>query len=264
MKYLDIDYIKGNLRTRQFGRELFYFEESGSTSDQLLSLLSKDGLSQGALVLAEQQTAGKGRQGNSWYSPPATGLYFSLLLRPNLPSVKLSGLTLAFGALLAESIEKIVGVPLYVKWPNDLYCHNKKIGGILTEMQSQSGLINTVVVGIGLNVNNEVIPSELQEKASSLYLETRQTIFREDLLIGILADLERDYETFIARGFEVFAERLNSRFYLKNRRVSVEDGLGIPLTGVVTGFDLDGGLMLINDRGQAIKCTAGTVLEIGQ
>ncbi|OGF17498.1 MAG: biotin--[acetyl-CoA-carboxylase] ligase, partial [Candidatus Edwardsbacteria bacterium RIFOXYD12_FULL_50_11] len=165
MKNLDIKYIQKNLRTLEFGRKLFYFDRLDSTSSHLAEL-SKGLAGQGTVVIAEQQTAGRGRQGNSWYSPPGPGLYFSLLLKPKLPSIKLSGLTLALGCSAAEAIEKVVKNPIAVKWPNDLYCNSRKVGGILTEMQSHGGLIDNAVVGIGLNVNNQSVPPELSDIAS--------------------------------------------------------------------------------------------------
>lgn len=261
MKKLDIKYIHKNLKTREFGRKLFYFEQLDSTSSHLAEL-SKGSARQGTIVIAEQQTAGRGRQGNIWYSPPGPGLYFSLLLRPGLPSVKLSGLTLALGCSAAEAIEKIVKNPVTVKWPNDLYCNNRKVGGMLTEMQSHGGLIDNAVIGIGLNVNNESVPLELCETATSLLLETGKACSREDLLIGLLTRLEEDYRTFREQGLKAFAERLAGRFFLKNKWVSVQDGLGVQMNGVATGFDADGGLLLVNDAGQTVKCSAGTVMEI--
>jgi len=261
MKYLDIDHIKDNLRTQEFGQKLFYFESLPSTSSQL-SEFSQNRGSPGTVMIAEQQTAGRGRQGNAWYSPPGLGLYFSLLLKPALPSIKLSGLTLALGTSAAEAVEKTAGTPVAVKWPNDLYCNGRKVGGILTEMQSQGGLIDRVIVGIGLNVNNDFIPLELCETASSLLLESGQACSREDLLLGILTRMEDDYRTFIEQGFKAFAERLSARFFLGNKWVTVQDGRGERLKGVVTGFDLDGGLLLINDQGQTVKCSSGTVTEM--
>jgi len=261
MENLDIKYIQKNLKTREFGRKLFYFEQLDSTSSHLAEL-SKGSAGPGTIVIAEQQTAGRGRQGNSWYSPPGPGLYFSLLLKPELPSIKLSGLTLTLGCSAAEAIEKIVQNPVTVKWPNDLYCNNRKVGGMLTEMQSHGGLINNAVIGIGLNVNNESVPPELCDTASSLLLETGKTCSREDLLIGLLTRLEEDYRTFREQGLKAFAERLAGRFFLKGKWASVQDGLGIQMRGVVIGFDSDGGLLLANDQGRTVKCNSGTVTEM--
>ncbi|HAD81140.1 MAG: biotin--[acetyl-CoA-carboxylase] ligase [Candidatus Edwardsbacteria bacterium RifOxyA12_full_54_48] len=261
MKNLDIKYIQKNLRTLEFGRKLFYFDRLDSTSSHLAEL-SKGLAGQGTVVIAEQQTAGRGRQGNSWYSPPGPGLYFSLLLKPKLPSIKLSGLTLALGCSAAEAIEKVVKNPIAVKWPNDLYCNSRKVGGILTEMQSHGGLIDNAVVGIGLNVNNQSVPPELSDIASSLLLETGKTCSREDLLIGLLTRLEDDYRAFAKQGLPAFADRLSGRFFLKGKRASVQDGLNLQLKGVVIGFDSDGGLLLADDRGRTVKCSSGTVMEM--
>ncbi len=262
MKPLDIEYIKKNLRTREFGRELLYFEQLDSTSSHLAELSRGSAARQGIVVVAEQQTAGRGRQGNSWYSPPGPGLYLSLLLKPALPSIKLSGMTLALGCSAAEAIEGIAKAPMAVKWPNDLYCNNRKVGGMLTEMQSHGGLIDNAVIGIGLNVNNELVPLDLCDTASSLRLETGKVCSREDLLMGLLYGLETDYRIFREQGLKAFTERLSARFFLKGKRASVQDGLGIRLRGVVSGFDSDGGLLLADDQGRTVKCSSGTVMEM--
>lgn len=261
MKYLDIDYIKENLRTQEFGQKLFYFDRLGSTNTQILDL-AKGSARQGTIVIAEQQTAGRGRQGNIWYSPPRLGLYFSILLKPGLPSLKLSGLTLALGVSVAETIEKMAKTQVGVKWPNDLFCNSRKIGGILTELQAAGGLINTAIAGIGLNVNNDLIPLELCETASSILLESGKANSREDLLVSILNGLESDYQLFLRQGLKAFSGRLAARFYLDKKWVAIQDGVGVKVNGVVTGVDADGSLLLINQAGQTVKCSAGTVTEM--
>lgn len=263
MKYLDIDYIKDNLRTREFGQKIFYFERLDSTS-RYLSDFMQNNERQGTVAIAEQQTAGRGRQGNVWYSPPGLGLYFSVLLRPQLSSIKLSGLTLALGTSAAEAAQKVSGAPVEVKWPNDLYCNGRKVGGILTEMQSKDGTVSGAIVGIGINVNNEMIPLELCETASSLYLESGRACAREDLLTALLSQMETDYGSFREHGFKTFSERLSERFFLKNKWVSVRDEAGRTVKGVATGFDAEGGLLLITEDGGSAKCSSGTVLEISR
>jgi BirA family biotin operon repressor/biotin-[acetyl-CoA-carboxylase] ligase len=263
MKYLDIDYIKENLRTREFGQKIFYFEKLDSTSSRLSDYMQNNER-QGTVIIAEQQTAGRGRQGNVWYSPPNLGLYFSILLRPEQAPIRLNGLTLALGTSAAEAIERTSGAAIEVKWPNDMFSNGRKVGGILTEMHFKDGTVFGAIVGMGINVNNEMIPLELCETASSLYLESGKACVREDLLVAVLSQMEADYESFLEQGFKPFSERLTPRFFLKNKWISVKDDRGELVEGVVTGFDAEGGLLLIKEDGGSAKCSTGTVMEISR
>ena len=263
MQILEIDYIKENLKTTGFGQKLYYFERSGSTSDQLKELASGNA-PEGTVIVAEEQKAGRGRSGNSWYSPPGVGLYFSLLLRPKTNPIKLQGLTLALGCAAAETLEKAAGVPVEIKWPNDLYCKGRKLGGILSESGLRSGSVETVVIGIGLNLNNQMLPLELCETATSLELESGKHIFREDLLIALLTNLEKDYQRFLEQGFSAFIEELRPKFFLNQKWVLVSGDDGKFQKGVVTGFDTQGALLLLDADGKNICCSSGTVAEIGQ
>lgn len=262
MKFLQIDYIRENLHTATIGRKLTYFERLDSTSARLKAM-ADDGAAEGSVVIAEQQTAGHGRQGSSWYSPPGTGLYFSVLLRPQLPLIKLSGLTLALGYAAATAIEAAAGVAISVKWPNDLYCNGRKCGGILTEIAAAKSEVAYAAVGIGVNVNNDFLPLELCESATSLALESGSSVFREGLLVGLLAAVERDYQEFVRGGLETFLEPLQARSYLAGKRVAVAGDDGAVRSGVVTGYDGQGALLLINEKGETMRVTSGSVLEAG-
>lgn len=262
MQILEIDYIKENLKTAAFGQKLYYFEKLGSTSDQLKELAAGN-VPDGTVVIAEEQKAGRGRSGNSWYSPPGVGLYFSLLLRPKANPIKMQGLTLALGCSAAKALETASGMTVEIKWPNDLYCRGRKLGGILSESGLMSGLVDTVVIGMGLNLNNQMLPLELCETATSLELESGKHIFREDLLIALLTGLENDYQRFLEQGFSAFTGELKSRFFLSQKWVLVSGEDGQFHKGVVTGFDAQGALLLLDAEGQTICCSSGTVAEIG-
>ncbi|MBI4727504.1 biotin--[acetyl-CoA-carboxylase] ligase [candidate division TA06 bacterium] len=263
MQLLLIDYIKENLKTAGFGQNLYYFEKLGSTSDQLKEL-AESNAPEGTIVIAEEQKTGRGRSGNLWYSPPGAGLYFSLLLRPCASSIKLQGLTLALGCSAARTLEGAAGMPVEIKWPNDIYCKGRKLGGILTESKLRASLVDTVVVGMGLNLNNQMLPLELCETATSLELESGKHIFREGLLTDLLTNLERDYLRFKEHGFSTFAEELRPRFFLNQKWVMVSSDDGQYQKGVVTGFDAQGALLLLDGEGRNRCCSSGTVAEIGQ
>ncbi|MCU0605846.1 MAG: biotin--[acetyl-CoA-carboxylase] ligase [Candidatus Edwardsbacteria bacterium] len=262
MRYLQIDYVRENLHTAIIGRKLTYFERLDSTSARLKAMAA-DGAAEGSVVIAEQQTAGHGRQGSSWYSPPGTGLYCSLLLRPQLPLIRLSGLTLALGHAAATAIEAAAGVAVAVKWPNDLFCNGRKCGGILTEISAAKSDVAYAAVGIGINVNNDFLPLELCESATSLALESGSSVFREGLLVGLLAAIERDYLEFARGGLESLLAPLQARSYLAGKRVTVAGDDGASSSGVVTGYDGQGALLLINEKGETMRVTSGSVLEAG-
>lgn len=260
MQRLNIDYIRENLRTLSLGQSLYYFEKVSSTNDKLAEL-ARGGAAEGTAILAETQTSGRGRSGNAWYSPPGFGIYLSVLFRPELPAIRLSGITLAWGLSCARAIGQCTPATVMIKWPNDLYLHGRKIGGLLTEhFAEEEGQF--LVLGIGLNVNNELIPLELCDTASSIYLETGCGLYREDLILKILENLEADYRRFVASGLDELREELEPRFYLTKRWVSVEIAKGESVRGVATGFDLQGALLVIDGQGQTVRCQSGTVTEI--
>lgn len=253
---LDIDRVKENLRTESFGQSLFYFEKLGSTNDKLAEL-ARGGAPEGTAILAEAQTAGRGRDRSPWYSPPGLGLYLSVLLRPSLPAIRLSGLTLVIGLSAARAVEQCSAAKIKIKWPNDLYCQGRKIGGILTE---NSG--DFIAAGVGINVNNELIPLELCDTASSIFLETGAGVYREDLLVRLLENLEEDFRLFTAEGLDPFRAQLEERSHLAGRWVVVEPPSGAPMRGVATGIDSQGALLIIDAAGQTFRIQSGTVTEI--
>ena len=257
---LDIEAVKKTLAAHGFGANLHYSGVLASTSDRLIGLAG-EGHPQGTVVIAEHQTAGRGRQGRSWHSPAGLGLYLSLLLRPGLPAGRLSGLTLALGVSAAETAERISGIPVEVKWPNDLYCRGRKTGGILTELHTIGWLVQTVVVGLGLNVNNRDLPPELSPSATSLSLESGKHLSREQLLAEMLGAWEQDYGIFLERGLSAFAQRLEDKLMLKGREVQVECG-DQTFCGLLAGCDQEGGLLLTDRQGGLVKCLSGTLREV--
>ncbi len=256
MPRLDIDRVRDNLRTEAFGQSLFYFEKLSSTNDKLAEL-ARGGNPEGTAIVAETQTAGRGRQGNTWYSPPGLGLYLSVLLRPSLPALRLSGITLALGLAAARAIEQCTPAKIQIKWPNDLYCQGRKVGGLLVESHD-----DFLIAGIGVNANNELIPLELCDIASSLYLETGAGVCREDLLVKLLENLESHYREFLRDGLEPFRSEMEKRFYLSQRWVSVEVAPGQEVRGVATGCDAQGSLLVLDADGQTQRIISGTVTEI--
>src|SRR5437763_10675506 len=176
------DMLKQRLKGSLFGKRIFHFFRTDSTNRVALEL-GHAGEAEGAVVLAEEQTAGRGRAGRAWDSQRAAGIYVTLLLRPKLAPVQAPLLTMMAGLSAHAAVEELTGLPVDLKWPNDLMIRGKKTGGILTEMHAEPGMVRFVVVGIGLNVNQERFPGELAGLATSLRQETGKTHSRMELLV---------------------------------------------------------------------------------
>jgi len=159
------------LNTHDVGREVHWFEEIASTNDRAKELADDDA-EHGEVVVAETQTAGRGRRGRAWASPARRNLYFSVVLRPDLPPVRAPELTLVASLAICDALRQ-AGVDAGIKWPNDLLASGKKIAGILTELAAEPDRVDWVVLGVGVNVNSrrEDFPDELRDTATSILLE---------------------------------------------------------------------------------------------
>ena len=168
---LSPDVLKRQLKGTLFGKHMYHFFKTDSTNRVALEL-GHAGEPEGTVIVAEEQTAGRGRAGHSWHSERAAGIYVTLLLRPKLAPVQAPVLTMMAGLSAHAAVEALTALAVDLKWPNDLMIRGKKAGGILTEMHADPGQVRFVVVGIGLNVNQERFPSELTNIATSLRQET--------------------------------------------------------------------------------------------
>jgi BirA family biotin operon repressor/biotin-[acetyl-CoA-carboxylase] ligase len=192
--------ILHRLGSRRFRGPVYYLEITASTND-LAKTLGAEGAPEGTLVVAEAQTAGRGRLGRNWLSPPGVGLYVSLLLRPPLPCRDLPPLTLTAAVAVVRALTRITGVTPGIKWPNDLLLSGKKIGGILTELKTD-GDRPYVVVGLGLNVNTREFPPELEGRATSLARELKRPLPRVPLLKAWLEEFDNLYHEFLDQKVE--------------------------------------------------------------
>jgi BirA family biotin operon repressor/biotin-[acetyl-CoA-carboxylase] ligase len=193
---MDQPELKSILTTEWAGQEYFYFDSIDSTNTKAKEL-AEQGYPHGTLVAADQQLAGKGRRGRNWESPSGSGLFMTLLLKPDINPGNASMLTLVAALATAKAISEITGVHAGIKWPNDIVINGKKVCGILTEMSAQFDYINHIVIGIGINVHNETFPEELKETASSLLLECGRRFHRASIMEKILAHFEACYAIFL-------------------------------------------------------------------
>ena len=241
------------------GWPIHYFEKLDSTNLKA-SQLAREGAPEGTCVIAESQDSGRGRFNREWFSPPGKNIYLSIIFRPNVPPLRIQGLTLVAAVAVAEAIESRTALVPQIKWPNDLLIDGKKIAGILTEMTADQDRIHSVVLGVGLNVNIEggEFPPELSELATSLSEKKGERCSRVALVAALLIRLEIRYRTFLEDGLAPVLPHWNRRSFVSNRTVRVVDG-GTIITGKVIGLDEDGALKLSNSKGETIRVIAGDV-----
>lgn len=191
------------LTTRWMGRSLQVYDVTDSTNVRAKQQ-AEEGAPEGHLVMADMQSAGRGSRGRSWDSPRGTGIFMSLVLRPQLIPQQAAMVTLTAAYSIVSVLREDYGVAAGIKWPNDVVLNRKKLVGILTEMSAEPDLIHYIVTGIGINVNMKEFPEELSDKATSLWMETGKIYSRAELAARILNRLEPVYETYVRTGNPCF------------------------------------------------------------
>ena len=191
--------LRQRLRGSLFGKRIYHFFKTDSTNRVALEL-GHAGEPEGAVVIAEEQTAGRGRAGHSWHSERAAGIYATILLRPRLAPVQAPLLDHDGGTVGARGGPGATGLSVDLKWPNDLLISGKKLGGILTEMHAEPSQVRFVIVGIGINVNQEKFPAELAGASTSLRMETGKVQSRLEVLVQFLRQFESDYKELLSEG----------------------------------------------------------------
>lgn len=194
--------IRLGLQTKRLGRVIHY-EESVQSTQRIAHVLAGDGASEGTLVIADEQTAGRGRLMREWHSSKGTGIWMSLILKPLLPPQKAPQFTLITAVAVVQAIEEVTDLHPQIKWPNDILIDGKKVTGILTELQAESDKINSIIIGIGMNVNHlkEHFPDELQKIATSLAIEQGEPLSRSEIVQKVLERIEALYSMYMKEGF---------------------------------------------------------------
>lgn len=267
--------IRARLETRRIGTKILVLDVTRSTNSDAMAL-GREGAADGTVVLAEQQTAGRGRLGRAWESSRGVNLYMSILLRPAIAPWKAPQLSLLAGLAAAEAVRE-EGVDARIKWPNDVVVvaprdgagHRgaaadssplRKLAGILTEIEAEADRVAFVVVGIGVNVNSEAahFSSELHGKATSVRMERGATVDRTALAARLLARFEDCYDAWSAGGLAALAPRWRELSVLDGRRVDVA-APGESFSGRCAGIDDDGALLLDAADGTRRRVLAGDV-----
>jgi BirA family biotin operon repressor/biotin-[acetyl-CoA-carboxylase] ligase len=253
--------VRPELGENQIGHRIVHYFRTGSTNDVALSLAAK-GEAHGTVILAEEQTAGRGRFGRSWYSEKSSGIYASIILRPPLTPAAAPVLTLMAGVATQRAVSTVTGLPVDIRWPNDLQLNGKKVCGILTEMSAELDRLHAVVLGIGLNVNHREMPSELREIATSLRMEGRKPYSRAQILVALLKELERKYRLLLDEGSVAIARAwAAASTYAQGKRIRVVSGAG-EFLATTAGLEPSGVLRVRCDDGREELLVSGEIVEV--
>ncbi|MCL2669167.1 MAG: biotin--[acetyl-CoA-carboxylase] ligase, partial [Syntrophaceae bacterium] len=241
--------LEAGLEGRKIGSRLHFLEEVDSTN-RLALTLARSGAPEGTVVLADRQTAGRGRLKRPWQSPPGCNIYASLLLRPPISPSLAPGLSLMTGVAVAEAVRRYCPSGVGLKWPNDVRIGGHKVCGILAETLLKGKSLKAVVIGIGLNVNidRNAFDPELRGLATSLGTETGKRLVREEVAVTLFASLDYWYERFLKEGFPPVREAWLSLSELEGQKIRILFQ-GEEREGRVAGIDQDGALLICDDQG---------------
>lgn len=240
------------------GKNIYYYPKTDSTNIRIKQLAEK-GEVHGTLAVADLQEAGKGRRGRGWFSPPGTGIWMSLLLRPEFEPECASMLTLVAAMAVAAAVRNAAGLDAGIKWPNDIVVNRKKVCGILTEMSVEADYINYVVCGIGINVNHTEFPKDISSTATSLAIEKGAALNRVKIIADVCRSFEKYYALFLeTKDMDRLMNEYNAILVNRNSEVRVLDPKG-EWCGKALGIDSRGELMVEKKDGSIAKVYSGEV-----
>ncbi len=255
-------YSKSEIESRRvdakFGHFVKYYDEVDSTNTTA-KRYAEDGATEGTLIVSDVQRSGKGRRGKVWKSPKDAGIWMSLILKPHMATYKASMITLIAGMAVSKAIEEVTGLKNEIKWPNDIVANGKKICGILTEMNAEIDQINYIIVGIGINVNTKEFPEELQDRATSIEIETGKEQNRLLILDRVLDEFEKYYDIFMkTKDMSILMKEYNDRLINIDRKVRIfQDEESYE--AISKGIDENGELMVECEDGTKKKVVSGDV-----
>lgn len=255
------DEIRDGLRAKRFGKRITVYEKLDSTNDTAMQA-AQSGAPEGTVIFAELQSKGRGRLGRQWHSPRGKGLWFSIVLRPDLPMSSTPRITLAAAVGAAKALRELTGLLVQIKWPNDLFLEGKKICGILTEIETDLESIRYAVLGLGINVNldKEDFPPELRTKATSLQCAMGgKALDRNEIARVLLEHLEEAYDTLLAGDFEGISKEWSSMSATTGKWVDVMMH-NTRFEGIAEGVDANGCLIVRKENGMVEHIISGDVL----
>lgn len=251
--------ILGRLKTKKIGQNVIY-RESVTSTNELCKQVATQGAPDGTVCVAEEQTGGKGRLSRGWLSPKGKGVWFSVLLKPTFLPQEASKCTLLAAVAVVQAVNSFKGVHASIKWPNDILLNGKKMVGILTEMSAEFGHINYIVIGIGINVSvlSDDVPIEFRDSTISLNMVAEEKVDRVELLVRVLANLEKLYDGVLKNGFASVLQLWKKHTSTLGKEVKViapnETYLGKALD-----IDEEGLLIVEKEDGTLVKVLAGDV-----
>lgn len=256
---LTAEVIESRLKTRLFGTKIYAFDRLGSTNN-FAKRLAREGAEAGTLVVAEEQTRGRGRLSSQWYSPPGTGLWLTLILPSDIERNQLGLIPILSGVSVAQTLES-VGLQAALKWPNDVLINGKKVCGILTESEFRLDKLHVLIVGIGLNVNQRAadFPEAIRHKSTSLCQEVGKTLDRVDLLVNLIQNFESNYKNLSEGEREQILTAWRQRCPFIGQNITVKNETS-QLSGIFESIDENGHLHLRTLDGKLQIVTAGESL----
>ncbi len=253
--------VRAELPHAEIGHKVIHFFRTESTNSVALQLDAESG-PHGTVVIAEEQTAGRGRLGRNWYSERSSGIYTSIILRPPLSPMAAPILTLLAGVAAHNAVRSATGLSVDIRWPNDLLVNGKKVCGILTEMKAEVDQLHMVVLGIGINVNHNSMPEDLRAIATSLALEGGRQYSRLHILAELLRNVERYYHMLLKKGNAAIVKEWSAASsYAEGKQVRVKAG-GNDYSGTTAGLDVSGALKILRDDGRQELLVAGEITEV--
>ncbi len=251
--------ISAGLETRRIGTNIICFEKTDSTNLEATKL-GEQGAEEGTVVIADEQSRGKGRLGRHWESPGGVNLYCSIILRPPIMPSMAPQFTLLSSVAVAQAIESTTPLIPRIKWPNDILVNGMKVSGMLNEMSAEMEKVNFIVLGIGVNLNmrQEHFPDNLRHPASSLFLESGKVINRVEFTRTLLTAFDILYDNYLDAGIAPIREQWLARSAFTGKRVRVSFQ-GNDTFGLAVGIDDDGALLLEHEGGKVEKVLAGDV-----
>jgi BirA family transcriptional regulator, biotin operon repressor / biotin---[acetyl-CoA-carboxylase] ligase len=263
----DLLALNHELAETRFSGKLHFFPSIHSTNTHAMAQ-AESGASDGSVYFADEQTAGRGRGAHGWESPPGSGLYLSVLLRPRMAPADVLWLSLAAGLAVRNAVQQVTSLACDLRWPNDLLFGRKKFCGILTELHAEVTRVRHVVIGIGINVLQPQFPEELRELATSLHIETSRDWPRQELLLALLQSLEREVTALttgasITLATESILTRLEqASTWIRGKQVYVEELDGY--AGVTEGLDARGFLQIRTIEGLRTVFSGGVREQKGR
>ncbi|MDF1507748.1 biotin--[acetyl-CoA-carboxylase] ligase [Robertmurraya sp. DFI.2.37] len=261
-EHVSANEIRLGLKTMLIGQQIHY-KESVDSTQKVAHRLGLENALEGTVVIADEQIGGKGRMDRRWHSPKHTGIWMSVILKPQIPLPMAPQLTLLTAVAVAQAIVENTGLEPHIKWPNDLLVHGKKVTGILTELQAEADRIHSVIIGIGINVNQAVtdFPEDLRSVATSLSIEKGEHINRASLIQTIFLKLEKLYLLYLEKGFHPIKLLWESYAISIGKTITARTLTG-NITGKALGINEDG-VLKIEDENGVIHSIYSADIELG-